>query len=215
MKKAFFQYSFVFVTLLLMSACSSDPCEGVVCHNNGVPVESGDDCICDCPAGFAGNSCETDLCSLLDCKNQGEAVPNQTGDECFCDCPIGFEGEDCSEETRVKFAGNFAGSEDCGSQGSFNIAVTVSYDATNTNSRQFMITGLFEPNLNVDALITGKKTFDIESQNVSGAQGTYNISGSGSFEFDGAGNVSAMNASYSLSSGTVNVNCSVNLNKQN
>lgn len=38
---------------LLFSACTVDPCEDVVCQNDGVCVE-GD---CDCPDGFTGTEC--------------------------------------------------------------------------------------------------------------------------------------------------------------
>ena len=42
------------LTLLLLSSCAKDLCEGISCENGGTCVE-GD---CQCPEGFQGNFCE-------------------------------------------------------------------------------------------------------------------------------------------------------------
>ena len=59
---------FKFKTLFLMgciaalfSACTLDPCEDVICQNDGVCVD-GD---CDCPDGFTGTTCEFTLAEAV------------------------------------------------------------------------------------------------------------------------------------------------------
>lgn len=40
--------------LTLISSCKDEPCDNVVCQNNGVCMEG----VCDCPLGFEGEFCE-------------------------------------------------------------------------------------------------------------------------------------------------------------
>ena len=55
------KYYFILSTLIiitLLSACSEEnPCEGV-CENNGTSFADGQHCMCICPQGFEGSSCE-------------------------------------------------------------------------------------------------------------------------------------------------------------
>lgn len=61
MKKLFKITAFVFLTLNFLG-CSSDssesPCIPISCLNNGV---SNSDCGCDCPQGYTGNNCGTQI----------------------------------------------------------------------------------------------------------------------------------------------------------
>lgn len=61
MKKLFKISAFVFLTLNFLG-CSSDssesPCIPISCLNNGV---SNSDCGCDCPQGYTGNNCGTQI----------------------------------------------------------------------------------------------------------------------------------------------------------
>ncbi|TVR76980.1 MAG: hypothetical protein EA412_12480 [Chitinophagaceae bacterium] len=47
------------ISFIIFTSCSKDPCEDVVCENGGIETEDGDDCICECPAGFYGELCES------------------------------------------------------------------------------------------------------------------------------------------------------------
>jgi len=114
------------IAVIAFTGCVEEPCDNVICLNNGVPVEQGLDCFCDCPAGFEGPNCEneiTDPCANVVCQNGGECntdgtcdcAPGYTGDDCetlicdiiecqndatcnngICECPAGFSGPYCS-----------------------------------------------------------------------------------------------------------------------
>lgn len=44
--------------VMTFASCESDPCEDVTCVN-GTAVASGDNCNCDCDAGYEGDDCTT------------------------------------------------------------------------------------------------------------------------------------------------------------
>jgi len=85
--------------IFTFNSCT-DPCADVVCNNGGICDEGR----CDCPEGFSGPNCETDLCA--DCIN-GNCT---TGD---CVCETGYTGENCDIVARDKFIGIWNGIFDC------------------------------------------------------------------------------------------------------
>jgi len=58
------QFFFLALLVGLFMGCEPDPCKDVEC-GPGDCVEG----ICDCPDGFAGISCEIELCFGLVCSN--------------------------------------------------------------------------------------------------------------------------------------------------
>jgi len=93
MKKFIF---LLIVTPLIFSGCVEDPCATVICLNNGEEITQGDECFCDCPAGFEGANCQDEImadpCETVVCLNDGICMDGT------CDCPDGFMGENCEEQ---------------------------------------------------------------------------------------------------------------------
>lgn len=80
------------LTILFFHGCSSDdsadgPCDRVTCQNGGTC----NDGLCECPDGFEGLLCETEIISCEDtsCQNGG------TCSDGSCDCPLGTYGDFC------------------------------------------------------------------------------------------------------------------------
>lgn len=121
MKKILFILS---ITAIVFVGCVEEPCDNVICLNGGQERVQGEDCFCDCPAGFEGANCEneiTDPCAGVECQNDGicnngtcECAPGFGGDNCEitlcdliecqnggtcnngnCDCPEGYSGITC------------------------------------------------------------------------------------------------------------------------
>lgn len=88
-----------------LGSCTDDPCDGVDCGANGIPIEDVvfGNCTCDCLEGFTNGpngDCITDGCLNIECGN-GTPVP-QTDGTCFCNCEDGFinlgDGNGCVPE---------------------------------------------------------------------------------------------------------------------
>lgn len=91
MKKILFILS---ITVIAFAGCELGPCDGVICLNGGQDVEQGDNCVCECPAGFEGANCEneiTDPCANVECQNGGTCNTDGT-----CDCAPGYGGDNCN-----------------------------------------------------------------------------------------------------------------------
>jgi len=90
MKKFLF---LLIVTPLIFTGCIEDPCATVICLNGGEDVTQGDECFCECPAGFEGANCQNEImanpCETVVCANDGICIDGT------CDCPEGFSGDNC------------------------------------------------------------------------------------------------------------------------
>ncbi|KAI6654836.1 Neurogenic locus notch-like protein 1-like [Oopsacas minuta] len=81
--------------------CSTpiDPCFDITCNSRGSCISMEDSYVCDCIAGYTGNSCEIpDPCSTEPCSNMStcvNATNTETGDEFQCVCPPGVTGPTC------------------------------------------------------------------------------------------------------------------------
>lgn len=70
---------------------SGDECT-LSCENGGTCEGSGTTSTCDCPSGFTGELCETEVdpCDSDPCQNGGSCAP--AGDSFACTCAEGFAG---------------------------------------------------------------------------------------------------------------------------
>ncbi len=84
----FFIILLLFAGAVCFTSCK-DECEDVNCQNGGTCIE-GD---CECPEGFTGINCQTELqpdpCENITCENGG------TCNDGNCDCQEGFTGTNC------------------------------------------------------------------------------------------------------------------------
>lgn len=48
----------LFGSTIYFSSCKNDPCKDVTCQNGGTSVSSGNNCSCNCAAGYEGQFCE-------------------------------------------------------------------------------------------------------------------------------------------------------------
>jgi len=71
-----------------------DPCEQIECLNGGYCLNGS----CNCPEGYTGSLCGTNLCANVSCQNGGSCV---NGD---CECLIGFSGINCQIELNPPIA---------------------------------------------------------------------------------------------------------------
>ena len=75
-------------------AVFNNPCQGVICENEGMCHVAGPDAICECKPGFTGPRCENkNPCMPNPCINGGTCADN--GKTFICNCPLGFTGVRC------------------------------------------------------------------------------------------------------------------------
>lgn len=77
----------VFCIVLALSFTACDPCKNSVCLNGGTCIE-GD---CQCPDGYYGEHCESNVCDEVNCQNGGYC------DDGSCRCPAGYSGPRCED----------------------------------------------------------------------------------------------------------------------
>ncbi|CAF4304796.1 unnamed protein product, partial [Adineta steineri] len=76
-----------------------DPCVPNPCQNNGRcrPNAAAGTYVCDCPANFIGQNCETnDPCATNPCLNGGQCILNGLGGF-TCSCSNSFTGQRCED----------------------------------------------------------------------------------------------------------------------
>ncbi|MDF1552332.1 MAG: calcium-binding EGF-like domain-containing protein, partial [Deferrisomatales bacterium] len=63
----------------------------------GVCIDGVDSFTCECPAGFGGATCETDIddCAGDPCLNGGVCIDGV--DSFTCECPAGYSGDYCQD----------------------------------------------------------------------------------------------------------------------
>ncbi|XP_069117015.1 uncharacterized protein [Argopecten irradians] len=73
------------------------PCDSGPCNNYGTCSLDRDTFKCSCPAGFTGNTCESDIdeCASQPCANGGTCWDRVAGFVCFC--PRDFTGNQCQD----------------------------------------------------------------------------------------------------------------------
>ncbi|HNN92737.1 MAG TPA: right-handed parallel beta-helix repeat-containing protein [Pseudomonadota bacterium] len=73
----------------------TDPCGLTACQNGGICHTDGIAATCECPAGFSGALCETNIndCPADACENDGTCVDGVGSYSCAC--PAGTAGERC------------------------------------------------------------------------------------------------------------------------
>lgn len=74
---------------------TSDPCSLAACQNGGTCRVDGASAVCDCPSGYSGLLCETNVndCPAMACENGGTCVDLVNGYR--CSCPPGITGDRC------------------------------------------------------------------------------------------------------------------------
>jgi len=87
------------VMVLVFGSCTDDPCDGVDCGANGVPIEDVvfGTCECNCDAGFTNGpngNCIADGCAGQEnlCGDFGTPTATAGGD-CFCVCDEGYNND--------------------------------------------------------------------------------------------------------------------------
>ena len=46
--------SLMFLAMMLLGSCKDEPCDNIICQNDGICMDG----LCDCPSGFEGEFCE-------------------------------------------------------------------------------------------------------------------------------------------------------------
>lgn len=151
---------FAFFAVLFFSACNNDPCKDVVCGSNSTCVDGA--CVCD--AGYVmgtnGLCALPDPCAGVVCGDHGTC----NGGNCVCD--LGYEKDAnnlCNVESRAKFLGTFAVTDDCSNSGMSNYTVVVTSGTSGvTEVRITNFYGLFTNS--VAATVSGDSIFIARQQ---------------------------------------------------
>ena len=86
--------------------CASSPCQnGAVCHETAVYTPGANNFICNCPSGWEGDQCETDIdeCATnggfgpCDSTNTDRCINENPPSQYICVCNSGFQGKNCAE----------------------------------------------------------------------------------------------------------------------
>lgn len=169
------------VLLLGLNACK-DACEDTYCENGGGCYDGK----CECPEGFGGDHCETELCSLT-CV-YGERVYDEVTETCSCDCDPGYIGTFCSVSIQSTLSGTFVVDDNCKSNSYF---ITIS----NGYYPSIRLSSFAGVSSYVTATVNGN-LITINSQNVY-IQGTsHTISGNGNIANNGV-----LTINYQLTNG--------------
>ena len=106
-------FLFFFTSLLFfLSACRPDPCVNLNCQNGGTCVDGE----CQCPEGFIGPECVTELdpCLIKQCvEAQSNDCMVNDQNQAVCICKDGYEGDLCENLWTDKFTGQFTCIEEC------------------------------------------------------------------------------------------------------
>eukprot|EP00112_Aurelia_sp_Birch-Aquarium-sp1_P006386 Seg1706.4 transcript_id=Seg1706.4/GoldUCD/mRNA.D3Y31 product=Fibropellin-1 protein_id=Seg1706.4/GoldUCD/D3Y31 len=75
-----------------------DECTENPCRNSGVCVDKYADYECNCPPGYSGKNCETDIneCESLPCMNGGTCINLVNNFQ--CQCTAGYTGSNCATD---------------------------------------------------------------------------------------------------------------------
>jgi len=199
MKKILFILS---ITVIAFAGCELGPCDGVICLNGGQDVEQGDNCVCECPAGFEGANCEneiTDPCANVECQNGGtcntdgtcDCAPGYGGDNCNtllcdvvlcenggtcnngdCDCPEGFSGLTCEVDDACLAI-------ECLNGGTCSLGICACPDGFTGAGLQIANFGAFDPNLVFTAVSVSGNTISLALSEIMTSYGVYLVEGNG------------------------------------
>ncbi|CAI4224934.1 unnamed protein product [Auanema sp. JU1783] len=80
-----------------LKVCLADPCDMNPCKNNATCHAETDDYHCDCPLGYGGKNCDTDVneCELSPCRNGATCINLDGTFECLCN--ERFKGVLCAD----------------------------------------------------------------------------------------------------------------------
>jgi len=177
MKKLMFVFfSLAIAGVVLTTQSCSDACDDVTCLNGGT-CDEGD---CDCPEGFIGDDCGTNLCENTNCRNGGVQVITAT--DCTCDCAAatGYEGDDCNTEMRAKFMGTYSVSEGCTS-GNYSFSSTITGSSSDVSN---ILIGNFYDSFS-NPVIASVNGTDLTIALQDPDNNNIEVSGSGSINADG------------------------------
>jgi hypothetical protein len=197
----------VVAAVALVTACDSASSDDCDCANGGVCDDAG---VCDCAAGFSGDTCETlqTECGAITCTNGGVCVSDA------CSCADGYTGTACETTIRPKYLGAYEFSRTCaaGSTISGGTSVSaVSGDVAQVDLGEFGH-GTAE---NIRGTLTGADTFTIPSQTLTRTSGTnkspFTVLGTGTYNADGS---IVATYTFGLADGTDTLNCTSTLTPQ-
>lgn len=78
-----------------------EDCSACRCDNGGVCIEGNDSYYCNCPLGYTGSFCESELCSINNpCRDSAQCYVREGdngGPELACNCSLPFGGSTCND----------------------------------------------------------------------------------------------------------------------